>query len=61
MNPQSLSADDEPDQAKQERQEALAGIRAGLRDVEAGREQPLAEAFDDLRKEFNLPPRMTHM
>jgi len=42
---------------RREREETLAGIRAGLEDVEAGREQPIAEAFADLRKEFNLPAR----
>ncbi|MCG8584095.1 MAG: hypothetical protein MI757_05225 [Pirellulales bacterium] len=42
---------------KRERESALAGIRAGLEDVEAGRVQPLAEAFAELRNEFNLPDR----
>ena len=32
-----------------ERDETLAGIRQGLADAAAGRMQPLAEAFSDLR------------
>ena len=39
---------------KREREEAVAGIRAGLDDVAAGRVQPLGEAFGDLRKEFGV-------
>lgn len=39
---------------QRERESALAGIREGLADVEAGRVQPLAEAFADLRKELGL-------
>ncbi len=34
--------------------EALDGIRRGLEDVEAGRTQPLAEAFADIRRDTNL-------
>ena len=37
---------------REERQEAISGIRQGLDDVAAGRTQPLAEAFADIRKEF---------
>jgi predicted transcriptional regulator len=40
---------------KAERDESLAGIRRGLADAAAGRVQPLAEAFADLRGEFKLP------
>jgi Arc/MetJ-type ribon-helix-helix transcriptional regulator len=39
---------------KAERDETLAGIRQGLADAAAGRMQPLADAFADLRREFNL-------
>ncbi|MBI1904058.1 MAG: type II toxin-antitoxin system ParD family antitoxin [Planctomycetia bacterium] len=41
---------------RREREEALAGIREGLADVEAGRVQSLDDAFEDLRVEFGLPP-----
>ncbi len=40
---------------KQERDDAVTGIKAGLDDVAAGRVQPLGEAFSDLRKEFEVP------
>jgi PHD/YefM family antitoxin component YafN of YafNO toxin-antitoxin module len=33
----------------------LDGIRRGLEDVRAGRTQPVAEAFADIRRELNLP------
>lgn len=33
---------------------ALEGIRRGLEDVRAGRTQPLAEAFDQIRREAGL-------
>ena len=39
---------------KSDREESLEGIRVGLADAAAGRTQPLAEAFADLRREFNL-------
>lgn len=35
--------------------EALEGIRQGLADVDAGRTQPLAEAFAEIRRELGLP------
>ena len=38
-----------------ERDESVDGIRAGLADAAAGRVQPLAETFADIRREFNLP------
>lgn len=37
-----------------DRDESLEGIRLGLADAAAGRVQPLAEAFSDLRAEFKL-------
>ncbi len=40
---------------KAEREETLEGIRQGLADAGAGRVQSLAEAFADIRREFNLP------
>ena len=33
----------------------LEGIRQGLEDMRAGRTQPLAEAFADIRRSLNLP------
>ena len=33
----------------------LEGITQGLEDVRAGRTQPLAEAFADIRRDLNLP------
>jgi len=39
---------------QRDRAEAVEGIQAGLRDLEAGRFQPLDEAFGDLRREFHL-------
>jgi hypothetical protein len=39
---------------KAEREDAVEGILLGLADAAAGRVQPLAEVFDDLRREFNL-------
>ncbi|WP_435008216.1 ribbon-helix-helix domain-containing protein [Tundrisphaera lichenicola] len=36
--------------------ETLEGIRKGLADVEAGRTQPLAEAFAEIRRELGLKP-----
>jgi Arc/MetJ-type ribon-helix-helix transcriptional regulator len=39
---------------KAEREATLEGIRLGLADAAAGRVQPVAEAFADLRREFNL-------
>ncbi len=40
---------------REERQEAVSGIKQGLDDVAAGRIQPVAEAFADIRKEFGVP------
>jgi Arc/MetJ-type ribon-helix-helix transcriptional regulator len=37
-----------------EREATLEGIRLGLADASAGRVQPVAEAFADLRREFKL-------
>ena len=33
----------------------IEGIRLGLEDLKAGRTQPLAEAFADIRRDLNLP------
>ncbi|MHC5542468.1 type II toxin-antitoxin system Phd/YefM family antitoxin [Singulisphaera rosea] len=38
-----------------EQAKVLEGIRRGLEDVRAGRTQPIAEAFADIRRELNLP------
>ncbi len=40
---------------REERQEAVLGIKQALDDVAAGRTQPVAEAFADIRKEFGVP------
>lgn len=40
---------------RDERQQAVSGIKQGLDDVAAGRTQPVAEAFADIRKEFGVP------
>ena len=40
---------------KAEREQSLEGVRLGLVDAAAGRMQPLAEAFADVRREFHLP------
>jgi len=40
---------------REERQQAVYGIQQGLGDWAAGRTQPLAEAFADIRKEFGVP------
>jgi len=40
---------------QRDRAEAVEGIRAGLDDIQAGRFQPLEEAFADLRRELGLP------
>jgi predicted transcriptional regulator len=37
-----------------EREESLDGIRKGLADAAAGRVQPLASTFENIRREFNL-------
>jgi putative addiction module CopG family antidote len=39
---------------QRDREEAVAGIKAGLDDVYAGRVQPLYEAFADLRRELDV-------
>ncbi len=38
-----------------DRLETLDGIRAGLEDLNAGRTQPIEEAFEEIRREFNIP------
>jgi Arc/MetJ-type ribon-helix-helix transcriptional regulator len=40
---------------KAERDQTLEGIQRGLADAAAGHMQPLADAFTDIRREFNLP------
>ena len=40
---------------REERQQAVSGIRQGLSDAAAGRTQPLAEALADIRKELGVP------
>lgn len=40
---------------RDEREEAVSGVMQGLEDVAAGRMQPLAEAFADIRKELGVP------
>ena len=42
---------------QRDRAEAVEGIQSGLDDMEAGRFQPLDEAFDDLRGELGIPAR----
>lgn len=39
---------------RDERLEAVSGIKQGLNDVVAGRTQSVAEAFGDIRKEFGV-------
>ena len=45
-----LRQQEEADEAR-----VLEGIRQGLEDMRAGRTQPLAEAFADIRRDLNLP------
>ncbi len=35
---------------------AVEGIRRGLADIDAGRVQPIDEAFDEIGRELDLPP-----
>lgn len=42
-------------QEEAEEARVLAGIRQSLDDVRAGRTQPAAEAFADIRRELKLP------
>ncbi len=42
-------------QEEAEEVRALKGIQQGLEDVRAGRTQPLAEAFADIRRDLELP------
>ena len=39
---------------QRDREEAVAGIKAGLEDVAAGRVQPLDEAFAELRRKADI-------
>ena len=43
------------EQEEAEEARVLDGIRRGLEGMRAGRTQPLAEAFDDIRRDLNLP------
>ena len=43
-------------QEEAEEARVLEGIRQGLEDMRAGRTQPLAEAFADIRRDLKLPP-----
>ena len=40
---------------REERQQAVFGIKQGLSDAAVGRMQPLFEAFASIRKEFGVP------
>jgi putative addiction module CopG family antidote len=40
---------------REERQGAVSGIKQGLDDMAAGRTQPVAEAFANIRNEFGVP------
>jgi len=42
-------------QEEAEEARVLEGIRQGLEDMRAGRTQPLADAFADIRRDLNLP------
>ncbi len=42
-------------QEEAEESRVLEGIRQGLEDVRAGRTEPLAQAFADIRRDLNLP------
>jgi putative addiction module CopG family antidote len=43
------------EQEEAEESRVLEGIRQGLEDMRAGRTQPLAEAFANIRRDLNLP------
>jgi hypothetical protein len=43
------------EQEDAEEARVLEGIRRSLEDMRAGRTQPLAEAFADIRRDLNLP------
>jgi putative addiction module CopG family antidote len=43
------------EQEEAEESRVLEGIGLGLEDMRAGRTQPLAEAFADIRRDLNLP------
>jgi prevent-host-death family protein len=38
-----------------DRLEAIEGIRRGLEDVKHGRTQPADEAFEEIRRKYNIP------
>lgn len=39
---------------QRDREDAIAGIRAGLEDVAAGRMQPIDEAFAELKRNYGI-------
>ena len=43
------------DDAERERQEAIAGIRRGLAEAEAGKGRPVREVFEAIRKKYHIP------
>ena len=45
-----------PQREEAEEARVLEGIRQGLEDMRAGRGRPAEEVFEDIRREFNLPP-----
>ena len=44
---------------KIETAEAVAGIKRGLESMRAGRGRPADEVFDEIRKEFGLPEKVS--
>jgi predicted transcriptional regulator len=46
-----------PELLRIDREQALAWIREGLSDVAFGRTQPLADAFEDIRRQFDISAR----
>ncbi len=40
---------------REEREQAVSGIKQGLDDAAEGRSQPIGEAFFDIRQEFGVP------
>ena len=39
-----------------ERERIVAGIQQGIEEMRAGRGRPAEDVFDDIRREFDLPP-----
>ena len=40
---------------REERSQALGGIKEGLEDIAAGRTKPLKQAFDEMRSKLSIP------